>query len=116
VAGSVCEESSGSSSGSGATRAALVAFGHELQAFGVTVGEHPAFGGVNPVHTANSWHYRSGALDLNYDGHQGGEKAMLDSLVPLARARGFRIIWQYPGHYDHMHIDIGTGPDLGNFK
>ena len=42
--------------------------GHYLQSLGFDVGENPAFGGVAPVHTDNSWHYKGKALDVNYNG------------------------------------------------
>jgi hypothetical protein len=35
---------------------------------GFEVGEHPAFGGVAPVHTAGSHHYKRDAGDINYVG------------------------------------------------
>lgn len=100
-----------------ARQAALIVFGHRLQALGFTVGEHPAFGGVHPVHAPHSFHYipGGGAIDVNYDGHATPEKTKLDTLIPLAKAAGFRIIWQFPGHFDHMHIDVSTGPDMGHF-
>src|SRR5690606_2510576 len=40
-----------------ASAAAAVRLGKRLQAMGYAVGEHPAFGGVAPVHTAGSYHY-----------------------------------------------------------
>lgn len=94
----------------------LVAFGRKLQEMGLNVSEHPAFGGVHPVHSKNSWHYKSGAVDVNYDGHgQAFENAKINSILGLAKQYGLRTIWQYPNHYDHAHFDIGTGADLGNF-
>ena len=94
----------------------LVAFGKKLQEMGFNVSENPAFGGVHPVHTKNSWHYRNGAIDVNYDGHgQGFETARINAILGLAKQYGLRTIWQYPGHYDHAHFDIGSGADLGNF-
>lgn len=48
----------------------LVKLGKKLQGMGFDIGEHPAFGGVDPVHTKGSYHYRPGgqALDVNYRG------------------------------------------------
>ena len=95
----------------------LVAFGRKLQELGLRVSEHPQFGGVAPVHTKNSWHYRNGAIDVNADGHgQAYENAKINSILGLAKQYGLRTIWQWDGHYDHAHFDIGTGPDLGNFS
>lgn len=42
--------------------------GRKLQRKGFDVGEHPKFGGVDPVHSNNSWHYKGRALDVNYRG------------------------------------------------
>lgn len=42
--------------------------GRILQRKGFDVGEHPAFGGVAPVHTDGSHHYSANALDINYNG------------------------------------------------
>lgn len=42
--------------------------GRKLQRKGFDVGEHPKFGGVAPVHSDNSWHYKGRALDVNYNG------------------------------------------------
>lgn len=94
----------------------LVEFGKRLQAMGFHVGENKAFGGVAPVHAKNSWHYRNGAIDVNWDGHgQAFENAKINSILGLAKQYGLRTIWQYPNHFDHAHFDVGTGPDLGNF-
>lgn len=46
----------------------IVKLGRYLQSLGFDVGEHPAFGGVAPVHTTNSHHYDADALDINYAG------------------------------------------------
>ena len=100
----------------GASRDRLRQFGHILQALGFNVGENVAFGKVYPVHAPNSWHYRDGAIDVNYDGHgQGFENDKINSVLSMARQAGLRTIWQYPGHYNHAHFDIGAGADLGNF-
>ncbi len=95
----------------------LVQFGKRLQGMGFNVAENKAFGGVSPVHSKNSWHYRDGAIDVNYDGHgQAFETAKINSIIGLAKQFGLRTIWQYPNHFDHAHFDVGTGPDLGNFS
>ena len=102
--------------GLGYASGGLVSFGKRLQSMGFNVSENPAFGGVHPVHTKGSWHYRNGAIDVNYDGHgQAFENQRINSILGLARQYGLRTIWQYPGHYDHAHFDIGKGADLGNF-
>lgn len=56
---------------------------------GFDVGEHPAFGGVDPVHTQGSHHYSGRAGDINYRG--GGrfqnEAAALDWLERMLARR-----------------------------
>ena len=51
---------------------AVVALGKLAQQMGLHVGENPHFGGVDPVHTANSYHYRPGgqAIDVSGDPRQ----------------------------------------------
>lgn len=43
----------------------VVALGRLAQNMGLHVGENPHFGGVNPVHVANSYHYRGEAIDVS---------------------------------------------------
>lgn len=43
----------------------VVQLGRWMQDKGFSPGEHPKFGGVNPVHTSTSLHYKSLALDVN---------------------------------------------------
>ncbi|WP_309132633.1 tape measure protein [Brevibacterium sp.] len=94
----------------------IVALGRALQSIGVRVSEHPKFGGVNPVHAKNSWHYRAGALDLNTAaGQSKGEMAFFDKLMPILHGLGWGTIWRYPNHYGHAHVDKG-GRKLGSFK
>jgi hypothetical protein len=69
---------------------------------GLTVGENPAYGGVNPVHTEGSFHYQTfgkhpnlgRAVDINYYGPQGSpdtaqaaENAQLLNFFRLIRHR-----------------------------
>lgn len=46
----------------------LKRLGNFLENKGFDVGEHAAFGGVDPVHTSGSHHYDNDALDINYNG------------------------------------------------
>ncbi len=86
----------------------IVALGRFLQGFGFQVGEHPAFGGVAPVHTTGSWHYRNGAIDVNFGaGQSAAEMAAIDPLIPHLNSMGFGIIWRSAGHFDHLHVDLG---------
>jgi hypothetical protein len=93
----------------------IVALGSFLQGFGFQVGEHPAFGGVcsNQCHVEGSWHYRNGALDVNYGaGQSASEMTAIDPLIPHLSEMGFGIIWRSEDHFDHLHIDLG-GARLG---
>jgi Putative Flp pilus-assembly TadE/G-like len=86
----------------------IVALGRFLQNGGFQVGEHPAFGGVAPVHTDGSWHYRNGAIDVNFGaGQSASEMAAIDPLIPHLRSLGFGIIWRSEDHWDHLHVDLG---------
>ena len=90
------------------TSQGIIQLGRILRSLGVRVGEHPAFGGVAPVHTKGSWHYRAGALDLNTaPGQSAGEQAYFDKLAPILHQLGWGVIWRYPGHYGHLHVDLG---------
>lgn len=71
--------------------------------------EHPAFGGVAPIHPTGSAHYMNIAIDVNanWDGEGGvyrNEKALLDEVDKYARDHGFATLWQTVGHYDHLCI------------
>ena len=97
----------------------LVAFGKLLQSRGFKVNEHPAFGGVNGVHSRTGWHYRGGAIDVNWPNGQRQsreETERINAIVGLAKGFGLRTLWQWANHYDHAHFDIDKGPDLGNFS
>jgi TP901 family phage tail tape measure protein len=90
----------------------IVDVGRKLRQQGYLVGEHPAFGGVAPVHTANSYHYRGQALDINWPG--GNEGAKLDQLRGWILANVQRnlireLIWRAPGHESHLHLAMGGG-------
>lgn len=88
----------------------IVALGRWIQRQGYKVSEHPKFGGVAPgVHDPQGWHYKGGALDINADGRKGGEGKWLDRLNEQLQKAGWHTIWRAPGHYDHLHVDIGTG-------
>lgn len=91
----------------------LVEFGKMLQRMGFRVAEHPEFGGVSPVHTRGSKHYNRQAIDVNYaPGTSKREQDKLASIVPLARERGFRVIFMTKGHYGHAHFDTDEGESI----
>lgn len=89
----------------------IVAVGHRMQEMGYRVGEHPAFGGVSPVHVDGSYHYRGRAIDVNWD-PASEEPARLDWLKnwihenvhPVAE-----LLWRVSGHYDHLHLAMARG-------
>jgi hypothetical protein len=83
----------------------IVAVGLELQAAGYRVAEHPAFGGVHPVHHG-AGHYEGRAIDVNCDGCPGGEPAALDRAAATLAGRGLLILWRTDGHYDHLHAEV----------
>lgn len=84
----------------------LIQFGKWLQSRGYRVSEHPAFGGVEPVHTRNSAHYSKRAFDLNYGpgGTSRQETEAINRILGASRQYGLRYIWQAPGHYNHGHF------------
>jgi hypothetical protein len=117
-----------------ANKGTIVSIGKEAQRLGMGVGEHPAFGGVNPtVHSANSLHKRGRAIDVNGE-QKGGdavhwEDAYANMLVarygvgqfteliwngphPVSIANGHRVDPSYWGaetwaaHKNHVHIGI----------
>jgi hypothetical protein len=59
--------------------------GSLAEQMGLHVGENPAFGGVNPVHVKNSYHYKNEAIDVS-----GNPAAMRRYAASVARIYGFR--------------------------
>jgi hypothetical protein len=96
----------------------LVRLGRFLEARGIDVSEHPAFGGVAPVHAryGPGDHYNGGAIDLNLPDPGPGdsnEAATFDRVAPRLRSIGFEVLWRVPSHApgdnSHMHVSIGSG-------
>jgi TP901 family phage tail tape measure protein len=101
----------------------IVEVGHSLQGLGYEVSEHPAFGGVHPVHTAGSDHNSGHAIDVNDDaaprGHGSSEMSSLDWLAPqLLKLPHRQVIWRnhdldtgapIPAHMDHLHFAMAIG-------
>lgn len=92
----------------------IVGLGRQLQSMGFSVGEHPAFGGVAPVHTQGSYHYQGRALDINADSHPWGEARALDwlyaRLLPLYNSGVIKeLLWRTAGHFDHLHLAMAQG-------
>jgi TP901 family phage tail tape measure protein len=98
----------------------IVALGHQLQQQGYEVGEHPAFGGVHPVHAPNSYHYRGMAIDVNDDAPPfapgGPEPGSLDRLYKRLKGTSgiVELLWRVAGHFNHLHVAMsGAGGPLG---
>ncbi|MFZ5852300.1 MAG: tape measure protein [Actinomycetota bacterium] len=96
--------------GAGGSASKLVQFGRLLQSMGYRVAEHPAFGGVSPVHAPNSRHYSGRAIDVNWAaGTSAAEQRMLAKIVPVGHSYGLRSIFMTKGHYGHAHFDYDQG-------
>lgn len=93
----------------------LVGIGQALQTRGWSVGEHPAFGGVDPVHSDDSYHYAGRAVDINWPGPN--ERSKLGMLANELRAQYGSSIkelyWPdydpYGGHDTHLHLAMEKG-------
>jgi hypothetical protein len=88
---------------------------------GLTVGEHPKYGGVAPVHATNSFHYSGRAIDVS-----GSPELMRKFAHRVAKKYGTKLaelFWQgagginidngskvaqgyVSGHVDHVHVAI----------
>jgi hypothetical protein len=106
------------SCGSGKGTNDLIKLGEMLREHGFQVGENAEMGD-NPapgVHSGGGFHYQcrnSGALDVNADSGPGSERQLIDGIVGDVQELGFRTIWQAPGHFDHIHIDLGLSGAIG---
>jgi hypothetical protein len=90
----------------------LITLGRRLQAAGFQVGEHPAFGGVSPVHTADSWHYKGRAIDVNWPGGGALELARLTQIFQGLRGdrRILEMMIEDVGRANqHLHIAMAKG-------
>lgn len=88
-----------------------------IEAMGYTVGEGPGkYGPINPVHAAGSYHYLNEAVDVNWY-PVSEEKKKLDKLYRklLGTPGLIELIWQQPGHYDHLHVAAGSNVPNGTF-
>ena len=97
----------------------VIKLGHFLRGGGFLVGENREFGGIQGQHAAGGYHYKcggAGALDVNY-GRPGdlvpAEVAAIDPIIGPLNDLGFRTIWRAPGHYNHLHVDIGHSGPIG---
>ena len=53
------------------------------------------------VHSRGSTHYAGLAVDLHSSDSDGLSRAM--------RQAGYRVLWNVPGHYAHLHVELGGG-------
>ena len=53
------------------------------------------------VHSRGSTHYAGLAVDLHSSDSEGLSLAM--------RLAGYRVLWNVPGHYAHVHVELGGG-------
>jgi hypothetical protein len=86
----------------------IASYGRMLQASGLRVSEHPAFGGVHHVH--HGWaHYAGRAIDVNIgrgvnEASSRATRARFDAVAARARAAGYTVLWRVAGHFNHIHI------------
>lgn len=103
---------------SGGKSPSIVDIGKELQKQGFRISEHPAFGGVSPVHHGRG-HYEGRAIDVNMgrgtvEANDKRLGAIFDKQAEELRKRGLKVIWRQPGHFNHMHVETpGPGASLG---
>lgn len=92
-------------------------------AAGYRVGEHPAYGGVNPaVHARGSWHNDGLAADINWGaGSPPSERAHLLVALEVAESMGLALIFARDGvagvaanHRNHLHVDVGEWSNYGD--
>ncbi len=51
------------------------------------------------IHSRGSTHYAGLAVDLHSSDPEGLSRAM--------RQAGYRVLWNVPGHYGHVHVQLG---------
>ncbi len=91
----------------------IVGLGKWLQSQGITVSEHPSFGGVHPEqHHPGSAHNDGVAIDINAPGGiveandpVWGKK--FDEIAKQLQAAGYTVLWRAKDHYNHIHAQIG---------
>ncbi len=56
------------------------------------------------IHSRRSTHYAGLAVDLHSSDPEGLARAM--------RQAGYRVLWNVPGHYGHVHVELGGGTQV----
>ncbi len=97
----------------------LLEFGKWAEKQGYTISEHSYWNGGRKItggHSANSKHYTDDALDINRgSGTSAREQSYLDDLIDDIKGAGLRSIWRSADHFNHLHVDTGSG-DIGDRK
>jgi hypothetical protein len=57
------------------------------------------------VHSRGSAHYEGRAIDLH--------ASDLPALARAMRDAGYRVLWNVPGHYTHVHVEAAQDEGLG---
>lgn len=110
-ASTVASPTSGAGS-AGSLTGSLVDIGRQLQRLGFGVAEHPAFGGVDPVHRTGSYHYAGRAIDVNWPGGGPTELSKLQAAYNSLRARGgfAELLIEDAGRANqHLHVALERG-------
>jgi hypothetical protein len=59
--------------------------------------------GNDHVHSRGSAHYDGRAVDLH--------ASDLPALARAMRDAGYRVLWNVPGHYSHVHVEVSDGAE-----
>jgi len=59
---------------------------------------------VESVHAQGSAHYSNTAIDIPVN-----SRAIGDRVAQFWRSRGYSVLWQVAGHYDHVHVQWNEG-------
>lgn len=92
----------------------IVELGRYLQRQGLRITGHSQFGGQERgSHASNSRHYRDMAIDVNLgtglvEADDPAAGARFDKLATELKAAGYNVIWRAKGHYNHMHVSVGS--------
>ena len=100
--------------GAGGGGGNIISVGKRLLSMGLQVGMNPYFqygrgflpkgGGYIGKHAPGSYHYSGRALDVS------GSTAQLNAAYASLKGTGAKeLLWQVPGHYDHLHVAYAMG-------
>jgi hypothetical protein len=87
----------------------VIGIGNMLQSQGLTVAENSAFGsGRVGQHAPGSYHYSGRAIDVT-----GPTDKLNAAYAQLKGTNPAELLWQVPGHYDHLHVAYALGANNG---